>query len=356
MNRNLAHFVKLVWSLILTGLVFQPAKAQVSFDVIVNVGFEAVLNAEWSSDSQQFAFSTVEGIVNVQGINPSFGPELPQLAWKLYDLTTGSFTSHKVWPFQPTLTPAQIDAFRPEGYIYVSPDKETWFYGKRDSQEGLKYTFANRQSRQYFITDLTSWDLNPPGNQLIKWSKNGKSAALSYINFQGELTTYFVDFQTGVTQPVIYPFTIEIDGKNYFSFVPDIDRLFGISSNGAAVLLVGRENNHSSNPYIADARLMLWKPKSPELSLLLKQINPTRMAAINFVAGDSARLFLLDIDSNLLLYNLVSGQTTVLAADLTRHTPFNAWFSPNGKWLALLVQDELRFLNISKLLPATTGP
>jgi hypothetical protein len=143
----------------------------------------------------------------------------------------------------------------------------------------------------------------------------------------------------------VYDFKLSVGGHNYITFDSIEDGVKDISDNGDRVLLTGRQHPPGQNPYSMPTELIVWTPSNPEKSYILEQFSSQNIWAASFAPGDDTRLLLVT-DTNLIQYDLLTGETTILRSDFGSFSFAYALFSPEGNWLAIAIQGKLCFLNV----------
>jgi hypothetical protein len=331
--------LKLVIALILP--FSKPSSAQEELDppIITNViGFTEVA---WASDSQRFVYARA-------------GAEMPLFSeplWRQYDIQSQELASASFWPLQPTLTAEEITLFRPEGFVYTSPNGQFLLFAQRDAEQRFVFALANRIQPQvvalHWAAGYSSPDVTQP-----QWSDDSLHLSVSF-NYDGEQTTFYADIRNpdDLLTTQVYEFSELVNGVTYTTFDVLEDKLYDLSPDGEHILLVGREFI-PGDPYAAPSQLIVWSPLSPTPVRFLHQFDPRQIKAAGFAPGSNTQLLLADEAQGLLYYDLMTGQTTSLLPKLASSPNYLAWFSPNTEWIALFFSEQLRFLNVGRLVEA----
>lgn len=315
----------------------------------------------WSVDSQHATFF----MYGIDG-DPTFDAVVVEPNWFSIDVNTGAVSQPStVWPFQPALSAAELQAFNPADFIYASPNGQVLFFAQElVTDQPALYALASRQQGTTLTTDKDV--ILPLGMQAFRafWSDDGSALAVSYLNFWGRVYIYYFDVpdENDLSTITVYEFNPVIDGVEYLTFDQTADALYDISADGERALLVARQSHFSADPplsiYAGPVMLFVWTPRGPDNTLLFDTFDGNLIRAAAFAPHDDMKAVLVVEGHGLVLYDLLSGQSVDVPIDLSPEVGFpedwgQAWdsivraripmlFSPNGAWLT--VDNGGRFL------------
>lgn len=116
---------------------------------------------------------------------------------------------------------------------------------------------------------------------------------------------------------------------------------FSLASDGKTALMLIADFTDAGKllPKKLPLFLILWNAEKPESSQFIEGIDGQDVIAASFAPGNESKLLYVN-DVGLLEYDLRTGQTTVLDTRLAAQPPSIARFSPDGRWVALVEQED----------------
>jgi hypothetical protein len=139
-----------------------------------------------------------------------------------------------------------------------------------------------------------------------------------------------------------FAYTPLMEGRTFYTpgVTPTVDRYnaHDISDDGQRVLVTASDVED-----VETHVLMIWQPNAPEDSTILPNVEGREVLAASFSARDEGRVLLMLGDQRIVCYDSET-HDIVAQATLTSFS-YYAEFSPDGRWLAYTVDDELYVFN-----------
>ncbi len=307
-----------------------------------------ILNREWGGSSTGFAFQ-----------NPDVGPD----KWFSIDITSHELREGTTYPLSPTLSDAELQIFQTTDVIRASPDGQLLLYAietatsEDGSFDSFHYVLANRNTQQTVTTSVPAANEVNVGNSVnVIWSNNSSGVSISTPTWDGTNLIYFIaipdpqDLQT----IVVSQFEAVIDGHQYYTGDPFINRLFDMSLSGQVLLSV-QQDYPNLNMYYEPTFFVLWNPHDSSVSQIIRipEIDAA-MATVAFSPFSENQVLIWQPDGfgttggTLYTYDLITHEHRRLQQIDPAYEPL---FSPDGEWLSYSNDHELVFLRLEELGP-----
>jgi len=290
-----------------------------------------VQHLSWSTDSRSLVFN--DGVV-----------------WQQYDLQTRRLSQSQTWPLQPQLTKAEKLLFKPQSFMFGSPNGRYIVYvgrcrpfpkgkvgGEGTTCESYIELLDRYQGKAFDVAVVGFVDYyNGSDDFSIFWNRQSSAFTItSRLTYGGGVWIGYVSLRKGLqslTPADVLPLTI---GNRSYTLVDDWLRfpVFDISDNGDVVLLHVSLNDTVDDQTIP--QIALLNPLNPTQSQIIDLEGSKTVIGAAFKAGNEQKLLIAD-DRSLLEYDLTTG-TSRVASDIISSTQARiAAFSPDRKWLALV--------------------
>lgn len=313
-----------------------------------------LINQEWASNSTAFIFQ-----------NPSVDSE----TWFKVEMNTHRITESKRYPLSPVLSNLEAQIFQTRDAIRVSPDGKLLLYATEAPEytnvtEGeirnFWYTLANRNTQQKVTTTLAAANEVNVGELIsVEWSADSSSVAINALTEAGTRRIDYISIPdvSNLKDMMSTSFNLEVEGRQFYTSDPLMNRLMDVRSDGKLVLLTAQEDDPNIDPYSEPTFLVLWNPVTPEISQLIQ------IAGVDFALTKA--VFSPQSENQLLLWQFeaIGAQSgTLYTYDLTSHTLrplvsidqlYNPIFSPDAEWFSYSTGDELVFLKVRDILLGT---
>jgi hypothetical protein len=355
MLKNLAKMC-LVW-LSLIGIAPIFVLSQVESDLVVTGTFFRTDDFKWSSDSTQLTFYNFELGTrdHLQWVDTD------SVGWQTIDAKTGILsTGVNGWSLQPTLSVSDQNVMMPVQYVYQSPDNNLLIFAQEPPDNIGRYSLviANRNTGQIVALNLESsvYPFNPNFFD-VQWSADNHAAIIAYGSMSGKLQVFHLDVPDfGDLQDTrVQEFETVIHGLPYSTTAAIEDDILDISTDGQFVLLIARDTTaHTSLSSFYDnpPELVIWNPYTDYADIVTTNITMEQFLKGSFAPSDNTKLLLAN-SQGLFVYDLVSNETQLLRNDFdTSNTRY--YFSPDGKWLAVVGDNAIRLISIEVILSEST--
>ncbi len=312
--------------------------------------------SEWSSDSQLFVYQNIgKDFPNVTRTASDVFMAAPY--WEAFNPQTGGLVESSVWPLYPNLSAMEKRVFHTEGFISTSLDGAILVY---PSLKG-KVTIANRTTQEIFETSI---DYLAPDHSPIVWSDDDQSiviegAGVSAYEFDPILYYLHLVDREDLSQTQIYSVgLIEpalMAGNRIFTPV-DSNKVFDVHEHQVLTTMSDltnfRKAEFSTNE--AQSYLVIWNPEAPKANTIIDAFNGSNVKDAAFVPNNPQRILVILGNSQVeLRFILKAGIYTynIQTQEVQFLLPLNqynadstfSYFSPDGNWLALRVQETGRY-------------
>jgi hypothetical protein len=320
---------------------------QTRLEPIFSSEIDSIVNVQWlaSGDSLIFQAASVQG-------TDSEGATQTQDKYDWYEyqikssevtaLATNSTLPAQLMPFsqQPALPPAN-DAAGESSFAFHSPDNRYAVYAAQKPTDwnypDNPLAIADLRTGESMLIDtlfvLVNQDID--SSYIVQWSENSSAFIVfaerlganpriyyvtNYMKQLNALTATYLD-KISVKQQTVYP------------IIP-----YDISSDGKRILLDVIGDNQEN-------QLFIWNTDDSNQSQFITEAKINLPEAAAFSPIDEQKLIYLD-KVGLAELDLNTGATTVLDASLNSTWIDRAWFSPDGKHIALYEKKGLQENNL----------
>jgi hypothetical protein len=309
--------------------------AQAPFEPIFTTNF-GILNVSWSSDSDSLTFQ--EAFV-LDGGATDIGVQSSQYnSWHEYRVDTGILTTSSLWQ-QPYLLPQGFPIGFPtqpptagEGFTFLSPNNHFLIYAAErppESQmvENPVAILDTERSTSAFLEDVPfccESQFNERLGYSIHWSDDGTAFTMeSYSPFAAKRMYYITNYAESIEEvQVIDLTTLTQENGETLSFTNILD----ISANGEQIFAAW------------GSALFVWNVDDLSLSPPIAQWASTIRGGT--FTPDERNVWYIG-ESGLSQLNLETSETTILESNINSDWVDRAWFSPDGRHIALLDEGEL---------------
>ncbi|MCU0498642.1 MAG: hypothetical protein MUF87_14925 [Anaerolineae bacterium] len=324
---------------------FTLSQAPVPYTPILNT-FGYILNVRWSEDSQTLSFQEI--------YPPHFsvqGPDPFDDSTKWYNVTINTSAQHEVNkssqpPFNPTLQqalarlPVAMDDDGERGMIILSPDQRYVVYAAQDFIEG----------EQHFPLAITEIATGWTGmTEEIFISSPSVLARIYQLNWSADSSAFVVDFNTGFGDDRKFHVTGYASDRDEIAQKLIVTRISELNFNGRTIYAgVGVTGISSDgNRLLLDVIF-----RQGEYNLMIWDLHDTSQSQVIVYGGEMANFISADfvnedqevlyIDpTGLWQYDLTTDALKLLDESINSSWVDYAWFSPNGRWMALLDREAL---------------
>jgi hypothetical protein len=298
-----------------------------------------IVDLSWSTDSQLLVFADEVGT-----------------GWFTYDLKTQRLTlTTGEWPLQPILTSAEADFLKPiasltsadsltpaadqiSSKMFLSNHQQFIVYaGKRveATEAGWLLNIGDLLNKKVIQTSIEV--VHPFGDVddfNILWNKKNTVFVVGATPLNGgPLFIYVWGFQNGSRAQTIELFSLSFAGVTY-----QPDEVYVLSSNGQQVLM-RLLNLKSINATVPLNRLFIWNAAVPNKSRLIEGIDNNNILGAAFAPDDEQQLLIVNAQG-LINYALPDHKIRVLDATINSTMYSKVLFSPDSKWLAVVMQAK----------------
>lgn len=300
---------------------------------------ESLTNITWSADSATLTFQQI--------INPEMPPQGPnaQMMNRRYLIQVSETKVPQLSvrdemndaAFQQILphVPVVIHERGNRGLIFLSPDSRFAVYAASEQMERLRrwplaITDLNTNAFTVIEAITTSAPFTFGDFWLFNWSSDSSAFIAQFNGGFGVDFTYYVRLldENALFEPIAIPLDeLTLNGETLITRIG----LGGLSSQGNKAILETFVTLNRSN-------LVLWNVDQPRQSqVIIEGDESTHFASAGFVNGDKHILYLSN--TGLWQYTLETGETRLLDASINGDWVNEAWFSPDGHWMALLDRE-----------------
>jgi hypothetical protein len=305
-----------------------------------------IVNASWSNDSMQFVFQEAlpvndervidTGVVtdNNNWYSISMGED--RLDGQGVSILRGNIwfleseTVHSSSQITLALTDSGQRSFSfpsPNGryLVYVAPKPSHW------KEIGYPLTLTDLQTGEnvlipeILVPGFTEFDAI-----YVTWSESGTAFTVETTWAPAQYNYYISGYSEALeniqTIPILVPpyEPLQLLEKAIYYPTP-----LDLTKDGKRVLIEGR--------VAKSTQVFIWDVFNPELSFLIQSTATTPSNSIRdavFTPDEDAVLYIGE--NGLVRYHIDTGETAILAVDITSIWVDEAWFSPDGKYVALL--------------------
>jgi len=318
------------------------------YEIIIDHDFSTPQYVSWSADSTRFVFSSTIGIETT--LQDDFeGVTFSRDAWWQYNIDTGGLVSQNVWPLQPLLTSTQIIEWKPNDFIYTSPDNSLGFLNQDIDNF---FSVVNFQTGEIVKTNVEGYLENySPDVFSIYWNNLGDILAFQDVSLGGTGFLYYLTIPNELSNIQTLKFGATPNTSNFALFSKEGDQLYDVSPSGNFVLLSGRNISSLIPVYQIPPMLIIWDPINDEMrTVILPETFLTfDVLDATFSSIDESKLLIVHRKWGLIQVDILTQEIQLINKDIGNAGA--AFFSSNSHWLAVFEGSKLKFINIAQLVP-----
>jgi WD40 repeat protein len=305
-------------------------------------------NITWASNGDYLVFEDYSYETAVR---------LSEPGWYQYNPVSAQLTQSDTWPLLPALSVAQMTAFNPiidndnnPIFMSLSPDGNYLAYASpRGTQIYAPVNLGNLRTLQTVSTEIDALGISSgPEYFNVLWSADSSTFVFSATPIEGTEPQFFYHvshYQNNLSKLGVKQIDAPIiDGETY-----SVLNVFSLSKDGSRVLMEGFHVPPN------ESKIAVWNSALPNAAKTVEGLTNTDVIGAAFCPDDENKILIVN-QQGLLQYDLQEHTATLLRADVNSASFRKAVFSPDGRWLALLANDDgLFMLSVRDVLSPLTA-